>query len=284
MDFKYKFLPSDPETSSSSNDDDDDSLSLRRLLAPIRIPSRFLSLGTVMLPFGAFIFCVIHALHSNYKATTLVFCGDGHAFNYLPSLSAAIGDFSFSKSIWIFCVTLHAPPRFLYAYMYLQYLKTIIHKRYMFWVNLAFFLNVIENISLLGLSYISSKASLPLHALNFVMFLLSSGFYMIIMCILLHRCRNIPCATALEAHSQKVKKILLYIILTAGCGLPYFYIRHNSYCEPGVYTMFALLEYVIVICNMAFHVTAYWDFYDVTFKLPLRKWGSSNGRRQAYFL
>ncbi|CAG7822698.1 unnamed protein product [Allacma fusca] len=264
--YKYKFL-SDGECTR----DEDPSEETCWPCDVIRIPSRAIAIITVFLPLSAFIFSIFWAFHTNYRSATLVYCHENQVFNYLPSLSAAIGDFSFSKKVWIISVTLHAPPRFLYAYMYQKYLTTVIYKRYSVWVGVAFFLNLVENIGLLGLSFISSKASLPLHAMNFTIFIISSELYMLTMCILLYRCRNIPCVSSRELKSHRIKLRLFVIILSCSVVLPYVYHRHNAYCEEGVYTIFALLEYIVVICNMGFHLTAYYDFYDTIFKIHVGK-------------
>ncbi|PIK34743.1 putative post-GPI attachment to proteins factor 2 [Apostichopus japonicus] len=41
-----------------------------------------------------------------------------------------------------------------------------------------------------------------------------------------------------------------------------FYYLHNAYCRPGVYTIFAFLEYIIVLSNIAYHVCVSLDFSD----------------------
>lgn len=42
----------------------------------------------------------------------------------------------------------------------------------------------------------------------------------------------------------------------------YFFVRHNAYCEPGIYSLFATAEYVVVVTNVAFHATVYYDLND----------------------
>lgn len=47
----------------------------------------------------------------------------------------------------------------------------------------------------------------------------------------------------------------------------YFFYRHNTYCEPGVYTFFALSEYAVVVFNILFHSTLHYDFHGRCFSL-----------------
>ena len=65
-----------------------------------------------------------------------------------------------------------------------------------------------------------------------------------------------------EKVSIQFKKVLTKMILvSAGLAL-YFYWRHNEFCEPFVYSFFALSEYSIVLCNMVYHWLAAYDFHD----------------------
>ncbi|VDK80002.1 unnamed protein product [Cylicostephanus goldi] len=125
--------------------------------------------------------------------------------------------------------------------------------------NISCILEFLENLFLLGLTAISSIENHGLHKLCFCGFAITATIYMLLSTWLFHYSGRRR-ATNLGERSYEYK------ILACACSIismmlaTYLYWRHNTYCEPGVYTMFALAEYCVVIANIAFHSTLYYDF------------------------
>lgn len=189
------------------------------------------------LPLGGFIFCVIWSLLFNFTESTSTHC---HVTNYLPSISAAVGSYSPQKYIWRICIAIHSAPRYLVAYMY----YSIVHDSLF-----IFILNLVEVSSLIGLTFISSTENHTLHALNFALFIITGSVGM-------------TSSSNFSYKSRKIKNIMKYInLISIGLAI-FFYYKHNWFCEPGIYTLFALSEYVVVLTNIAFHFQAYHDFRD----------------------
>ena len=70
-----------------------------------------------------------------------------------------------------------------------------------------------------------------------------------------------------EERGQSLRKRMVQA--NCGCVLiaMYLYYRHNRYCEPGMYSIFSIFEYGVVLTNMGYHWTSYYDFYDKTLQV-----------------
>ncbi|XP_037072813.1 post-GPI attachment to proteins factor 2-like [Pollicipes pollicipes] len=227
---------------------------------PARLHFRHLAFTVVAMPLGGFLFCVGWSLCYNFDAATSTHCD---VPNYLPSISAAIGSFPVQRRVWKTLIALQALPRFLVGFFYHEYWQDtlVLTSASRCLLLLAEILYVSENLGLIGLSFVASADNFPFHKMSFIVFLVSSEFYMLLTCRLFRLARS-KGITRLEVISRRQKLIIFIINLTSLVFAMHFYARHNRLCEPGVYTMFALCEYFVVLSNMAFHMTAYWDFHD----------------------
>ncbi|XP_043244960.1 post-GPI attachment to proteins factor 2-like isoform X2 [Amphibalanus amphitrite] len=225
-----------------------------------RLRFRHLALSTVSLPLFGFLFCVGWSLKYNFESATSTHC---KVANYLPSLSAAIGGFTVQRRVWKTVIALHALPRFLVGWFYLTFwqetLALTLSARAL--VQAANALYICENLGLLGLSFVTSSENFPFHKASFIVFLFCSELYMLITCWLSWLPRLYP-VKRLDARSRRHKLLFFMLNFISLVFAMFFYARHNARCEPGVYTLFALSEYVVVLSNIAFHMTAYWDFHD----------------------
>lgn len=215
----------------------------------LRIRFHKFAWATVSLPLFGFIFCVFWSIVFNFDESTSTHCG---VQNILPSISAAIGNYSPQRELWQLAIGLHAIPRFIVAFMYKKYHTEVLFPWAYSVSTLTCLLNIIENICLVGLSFWTSSEDYRMfysskfacvflnflfivsavHKTCFVTFIVTSELYMILTCLLFKRCRRHP-PIMLEITSLKWKINLLLINVINILLASYFFMRHNSYCETG---------------------------------------------------
>lgn len=122
----------------------------------IKIPIKKLGLFTVSLPLFAFITCVLITLYKDFENANNTHC---KVPNIFPSISASIGNYEPQRTIWRTAIYSHAPLRFFIIFLRWDYYREITSHSCIFIVKLAVFLNIIENLSLIGLTHWTSTLS-----------------------------------------------------------------------------------------------------------------------------
>ncbi|XP_066287202.1 post-GPI attachment to proteins factor 2-like isoform X3 [Branchiostoma lanceolatum] len=233
--------------------------SLRLDSVLLRVDFRLWHTITALLPLGSFLTAVLLGLWLHFESATGTHCG---VANYLPSISAAIGGLTPERYIWRTGIALHTAPRYMVTLMYYNF-----HRNrsatpsvwYQLLYKLTCLLNIVEVSSLVVLTYVSSTENPDIHEVSFISFVVCSEVYMFFTCVLLKWSAYKPMSEQ-EQQSLRWKSVMFVANVSSFLTSVYFYFRHNWYCEPGVYTMFALCEYIVVVTNIAFHYTAVLDF------------------------
>ncbi|XP_072039481.1 LOW QUALITY PROTEIN: post-GPI attachment to proteins factor 2-like [Amphiura filiformis] len=215
--------------------------------------------AVVSLPLCAFISCVIISLCKDFEEVNRTHC---KVYNFLPSISSSIGNNSPQTYIWRLGVAFHLTPRLILAFSYYGWYRKLDHNRWRYdsayrrLCKCSLVFHIAEIACLAGLTFLSSSENFSIHEKSFIGFAICSWLYMVTTCMLFRMQKTKWLSTT------RLKCWILSVFCMAVLGISYTYWRHNAYCEPYVYSMFALFEYITVLCNMAFHTTAAWDFKD----------------------
>ncbi|CAD5216935.1 unnamed protein product [Bursaphelenchus okinawaensis] len=234
----------------------------------IRIPFKKIVYYISGLPFFGLAFCVIYSFLFHFEAANATHCG---VPNWLPSISAAVAKLEPERYVWRIAIGLHCAPRIVLAvafrnFLVISPLRSLNTTFLNVMANIGCFVNLAEILFLLMLSSISSGDNYAMHKLSFIGFLVCGFVYMLISIFLFdYSGRRRTVSVGEKSYQYKIfccgaSFISLFFAL-------YFFYRHNTYCEPGIYTFFALAEYGVVIFNILFHSTLYYDFFDRHFSI-----------------
>jgi hypothetical protein len=227
----------------------------------VSVSLQTLGKATVAFPFSALVFCLSWSFIRDFEKATYTHC---EVDQFAPSISSVIGDFTPQHHVWNICIAIVFTPRLLFARMYYRYFqeRLPVGRRTLKLVSVNYALNVAENVSLLGLSFVPSSDIFVVHEVFFITFMATSMVSMALTVGFLYPRCGFQARTIQEQFSISVKSSLVKVIFSCAVCALYFYWRHNEYCEPYVYSFFAVCEYSIVVSNIFYHGMAFYDFYD----------------------
>ncbi|KAL5460573.1 hypothetical protein EMCRGX_G034026 [Ephydatia muelleri] len=121
-------------------------------------------------------------------------------------------------------------------------------------------LHIWQYMSLLLLTYIGSKQNHSVHRNAFVSFIITSMGHMLVF-LLLFKVGRSPLSDR-DKYSLQLRTSFVAVHFISFFLSLYVYWRHNSYCEPYAYSIFGILEYTVILSNIAYHTVQVVNFQD----------------------
>lgn len=227
----------------------------------VKIPFKESTIIIAIVMSGGFILCIVLALMYHFEQTTWTHC---EVPNYLPSISAAIS-VPPSAYVWRLVVAVCSAPRIATVFFHYRHYSNqeVTQKQYYILCRICFTCEFLENICLIGLTYVSSVENHGWHAKFFIGFQAFAMIFMLLMCKVYSMAPGDETTSGLQKKtSVRGKWIVLMVNFFTFFFAMYCYYIHNRDCQPGVYTMFALFEYAVVLTNVSFHALVSLDFKD----------------------
>lgn len=224
----------------------------------LHVPYVYVMVVTFILPLSALATCVVLGLYLHFEGVTATHC---RVPNFVPSISSIIGDFTPERYVWRLGMAFFSFPRIFDSFLYYNFFAHSVANSKL-WYRLlnraTWLLHVWQYVSLFLLSYVTSSENFIIHRNSFISFIACSMFHMGAFLLLFRVGRQPP--SKKDKLSLRLRTIFAVSHILTFIFSLYFYWRHNTYCEPYVYSYYGICEYIVVVTNIAFHTVEAVDF------------------------
>ena len=211
----------------------------RKPSGPFRVLAIYLPAFGAIAALSGLVACVAIAAILHPDSTTSTHCG---VYNFFPSLSSAIGNEDPERTIWKVSVSLFNVLLILDSFvMYHNLLKhgaSVLNARFLFLAK------VFSLIGLYLLTFVNSTQNHGLHLAGFVVWLIFGALYMISFALTI---RSLPEPFRLPSFAGKFLWRFYLVYFSCFPLSCFLYWLHNATCWPGVYSLFGMVEFTLVI-------------------------------------
>ncbi|RKP33857.1 integral plasma membrane protein [Dimargaris cristalligena] len=206
----------------------------------------------------------------------------GYPQEWLPSVSATIGDRYPARSIFQILIALTAGPRFLLILLWFALCQATPQGRAQWTPKVLLGVGLVRTVSCGGWVYITSTDDHTTHDVAMITYMLCTLPYMLCM---LSTTAYTPLALThrrgLEA-AKKWRGIFFFSFFAAIVPLVYYFIQHKVHHVPGAYSIYAIFEWSLIILDVAFDAVSVFEFSLVD--IVVRASAASNKKTDASHL
>ena len=229
-------------------------------------------------PVIGLILCLLYTLRFNFHSTVRVegpLCnpGDQPTPQFMPSISASIGDHAPQRYIWRIAICFMIVNRITDGAIQRSFFARVAAANvrdgasdpktstYFGFLNgFVYWTHTLEQFALVLLSYVSSSDWRALHEMGFIGFGIFNVLHMCSTMLLLRaaygdRLLSSPRAALGWKLRKRWMAFNFGLLALAAC----LFVRHVTYCEPYVYSFFGVCEWLFVATNILFLNTWYID-------------------------
>jgi hypothetical protein len=225
----------------------------------------WLTFVTTSSPLISLWICLVVSVAYNYQQVLSTSC---QSANFMPSISACIGDFYPQFAFWRMNVMFYVWQRILAAFVSYHHYHQVTRGSMPLINRLRLIAAIVENVGLVVLSAISSRDRLLIHELGFGVFATCAILVMVLTNLLLRQWIRVAevshdppdprCALATARRALRWRTRSSVVCVVSLLLAFYFFLtsqRGYSHCQTDYwYSYFAMAEWTYVVSGILFHI------------------------------